>query len=252
MCWLTGGLMSGIVEFKSVFLSFGNRDILKDVSFQIPDGKISLLIGKSGAGKTSVLRLVTGQLQPSSGYVSVNDSLFNYNDKQNIYSLRKSLGMVFQSGALFSDLTVFQNVMLPLQEHTNFSNEKMEYLVDVALGEVELTDAKSLYPWELSGGMVKRAAIARASILKPGLMLYDEPLAGQDPVTAVKLVDLIKKRSGSALIVSHNINIMLKFVDYIIMLDQGKLLFAGNKKQILSCDIPQVKSFVRPVEDYFD
>ena len=244
--------MRGVVKFESVSLSFGDRHILKNISFELPDGKTSLLIGKSGAGKTSVLRLITGQLKPNCGQVSVNNKLFDYNDKKNIYSLRKSLGMVFQSGALFSDLNVFQNVILPLQEHTNFSNEKMEALVNIALSSVDLMDAKCLYPWELSGGMVKRAAIARASILQPGLMLYDEPLAGQDPLTSVKLVDLIKKSSGSALIVSHNINIMLKFVDYIIMLDQGNLLFAGNKKQILSCKIPQVESFVRPVEDYFD
>ena len=240
--------MSQVVEFKSVSLSFKNRMILDDVSFLLPLDKISLLIGKSGAGKTSILRMITGQLKPTAGCVVVNNEAFNYKNKKSVYNLRKNIGMVFQSGALFSDLTVAENVSLPLQEHADFGVEKIHQLVNDALQAVDLADAGNLYPWELSGGMVKRAAIARAGILQPKLMLYDEPLAGQDPVTAAKLINLIKKRTGPALIVSHNISIMLKLVDYIIMLDQGKLLFAGTKEQILACETEKVKSFVRPVE----
>lgn len=239
---------ASIVELNSVTLVLGNKVILDNVTFSLPVGQISLIMGSSGAGKTSVLRLITGQIRPISGQVIVDGEVLEYKNIQHLYSVRKNIGMVFQSGALFADLTVAANIALPLQEHLGLSFSASIDRVDSALQAVGLDSAGELYPWELSGGMLKRAAIARASILEPGLMLYDEPLAGQDPITCNKLLDLIQARkltSGCAsIIVSHNIRAMVSLVDYVVMLHQGKILFADKVNQLAHSHDSIVQGFI--------
>ena len=240
-------VVANIVELKSVTLTLGSKLILNQVDLSIPANKITLLMGMSGAGKTSILRMITGQVKPNKGGVFIDGDQLNCHNLKHLYRVRKQIGMVFQSGALFSDLTVAENVMLPLKEHSSLTSQEMTELVDIALHAVDLNGENNLYPWELSGGMVKRVALARASVLNPKIMLYDEPLAGQDPLTCAKLVKLIKAKSvnNSTIIVSHNLGVMLKLVDYVVMLDAGRLLFADFTDQLKSCNDPLVKSFVR-------
>ena len=237
------------VEFDNVSLNINGRQILKSASFRLPNNKFSLLMGVSGAGKTSILRLVTGQIQPSSGRVLVNEQPIDYNNHDNLYHMRKNMGMVFQSSALFSDLTVAENVAIPLLEHSSMSAITIKEKVAQMLKTVNLLDAADYYAWQLSGGMQKRAAIARAGILNPQIMLYDEPLSGQDPITCQSLTSIMAARNtiegNSAIVVSHKIEIIMPLVDYAVILKDGNIIFADHVLALPASSNNFIQDFVK-------
>lgn len=238
-----------MVQFDNIDLVLNERQVFDGLDFLVPQNKMTLLMGPSGVGKTTILRLITGQVEPKAGQVSVAGEPIVYERLASLYAMRKKIGMVFQSSALFPDLTVAENVALPVKEHRQVAPDVLEKLVQQGLEAVDLLDAYDLYPWQLSGGMQKRAALARASMLDPPLMLYDEPLAGQDPVTCHALLRLIKARNDgpnkTAVIVSHNIESMFGLVDHVVMLGQKRAIFVGSVAELFQCEDQKVQQFIQ-------
>lgn len=240
-----------IVQCKQVTVKQQGRTIFSNLDLQIYTDKICAVIGPSGVGKTTILRLITGQIKPSSGEVFFQNKSLAHQSLAELYERRKQIGMVFQSSALFPDLNIFDNIALPLTEHLNLTQSQLTERVESALKAVDLVTVGDLFPWQLSGGMQKRAAIARASILMPALMLYDEPLAGQDPITSQNLLALIehdgRKNGHSAIIVSHELEQVLPISDQVVMLHHDGVIFSGSVSELLACSHPYVKSFLNNV-----
>ncbi|MEC9318318.1 MAG: ATP-binding cassette domain-containing protein, partial [Pseudomonadota bacterium] len=199
--------MDNFVALKDVHFSHGQRTIYDGLSLTVPKGKIVAVMGPSGIGKTTLLRLIGGQLRPSSGSIKVADEEVTQLSRKALYELRKRMSMLFQSGALFTDMSVFDNVAFPLREHTELTEDVIRSIVLMKLEAVGLRGARDLMPAELSGGMARRAALARAIALDPDLIMYDEPFAGQDPISMGVIVKLIRSLNESlgltSIVVSH-------------------------------------------------
>ena len=189
------------IQISHLHFQRSGRYIFKDVSIKIPHGKIVAVMGPSGSGKTTLLRLISAQLSPDQGQILVNGIDINKLSRKNLYAMRRSMGFLFQSGALFTNLSVFENVAFPLREHHKLSESMIRDLVLMQLETVGLRGARDLMPSELSGGMARRVALARALALNPQLMLYDEPFTGQDPITMGILVKLIKHLNDAGLLI---------------------------------------------------
>jgi phospholipid/cholesterol/gamma-HCH transport system ATP-binding protein len=241
--------LNPLIEFDNVSLNLDGRVIFDRLSVAIRGGGITLLIGPSGIGKTTFLRLLTGQLLPDQGTVRVGGQSVSGQTLQALYAMRKKIGMLFQSSALFSGLTVAENVAMPAREHLALDQTALTAQVLLELERVGLADVMDLYPRQLSGGMSKRVALARAMILNPMLMLYDEPLSAQDPVTCRALLKLIKMMNAetdrTAIVVSHQIQSILSISDDVVMLDQGGLIFSGTVAQARVSTLPQVMQFIQ-------
>jgi len=221
-------LSQSIVEVKDVCFSRGDRIIYKNMSFSVPKGKITAIMGPSGIGKTTMLRLIGGQLKPDSGDILFEGSSIPKMSRKALYEARTKMSMLFQSGALFTDMSVFDNIAFPIREHTKLSEDLIRLVVLMKLQAVGLRGAKDLMPSELSGGMARRAALARSIALDPELIMYDEPFAGQDPISMGVLVKLIKSLNEvlglSSLIVTHDVNEVMSIADHVIIIaDQGEL-----------------------------
>ncbi|WP_428981133.1 ATP-binding cassette domain-containing protein [Marinomonas phaeophyticola] len=233
--------------------SRGNRVIYNDVSIQIPKGKITAIMGPSGTGKTTLLRLIGGQLLPSTGSVLVDGKDIPLISRTSLYSLRKKIGMLFQSGALFSDISVFENVAFPIREHTEFSEETIRDIVLMKLESVGLRGAAQLMPSELSGGMARRVALARAIALDPELVLYDEPFAGQDPISMGVVVELIKRLNDSvgltSILVSHDVKESLSIADYVFILSNASVVAQGTPEEIRNSEDERVVQFLGGLPD---
>jgi phospholipid/cholesterol/gamma-HCH transport system ATP-binding protein len=215
-----------IVRIRNLHFRRGSRAIFDGVDLDIPRGKVTAILGPSGSGKTTLLRLIGAQLAPQQGSVEVNGANVQSLPRDELYRLRKSMGMLFQNGALLTDLTVFENVAFPLREHTRLPPSILRSLVLMKLEMVGLRGARDLYPRELSGGMARRVALARAIALDPTMVLYDEPFAGQDPISMGILVRLIRELNDalglSSIIVSHDVAETSSIADYLfIMLGKG-------------------------------
>lgn len=245
--------LNPLIEFDNVSLNLDGRVVFDRLSVAIRGGGITLLIGPSGTGKTTFLRLITGQLLPDQGNIRVGGQLVSGQTLKDLYAMRTKIGMLFQSSALFSGLTVAENVAMPAHEHLALDQTALTAQVVLALERVGLADAMDLYPRQLSGGMSKRVALARAMILDPMLMLYDEPLSAQDPVTCRALLKLIKMMNAetdrTAIVVSHQIQSMLSISDNVVMLDQGRLVFSGTLAQARASTLPQVVQFIQDSVD---
>ena len=228
--------IDNIVTIKDLSFARGTRKIFDDVSLQIPRGKVTAIMGPSGTGKTTLLRLIGGQLRPDSGIVEVDGQRVHMLSRNDLYTLRKRMGMLFQSGALLTDISVFDNVAFPLREHTDLSESLIRTVVLMKLEAVGLRGARDLMPSELSGGMARRAALARALALDPMIVMYDEPFTGQDPISMgviVKLIRLLNVALGlTSIIVSHDVKETASIADYIYVISNGKVVGHGTPHEL--------------------
>lgn len=218
-----------------------------------PRGKIVAVMGGSGSGKTTILRLIGGQLRPQSGTVRVDGENVHELDTKGLYGLRRTMGMLFQHGALFTDLTVFENVAFPLREHTDLPEELIRDLVLMKLHAVGLRNAAQLKPSEISGGMARRVALARAVALDPQLIMYDEPFAGLDPISMGVIANLIRRLNdvlgSTSILVSHDVHESFAIADYVYFLSKGKIAAEGTPGALLVSTDPYVKQFVHAEPD---
>ncbi|HIE40381.1 MAG TPA: ATP-binding cassette domain-containing protein [Thiomicrorhabdus sp.] len=242
-----------LIEIKNLTFSRGRRKIFDDITLSIPKGKITAIMGPSGSGKTTLLKLIAGQLQPDSGEVYVDGLNVHQLSRKKIYQLRRKMGMLFQSGALLTDLSVFDNVAFPLREHTKLPEKVIYALVLMKLQAVGLRGAKNLMPSELSGGMSRRVALARGIALDPEMIFYDEPFVGQDPITKGVLVKLIKTLNDSldltSVLVSHDVDEVMQIADYICVISEGKLIAEGSKEILLQESTGYVNQFIKGLPD---
>ncbi|MDF2529590.1 MAG: putative transporter ATP-binding protein [Gammaproteobacteria bacterium] len=226
----------------------GPRKIFNDVSFNFKRGKVTAILGPSGTGKTTLLHLIGGLLLPDRGSLSVLGHEVPMLSKKRLFALRKRMGMLFQSGALFTDLTVFDNVAFPIRQHTDLPESLIRDIVLMKLEAVGLRGAKSLMPAELSGGMLRRVALARAIALDPEIMLYDEPFTGQDPISMGVLVKLIRTLNDSlgltSIIVSHDVQEVLSIADYVYIISGGKMIGHGTPEEIVNDGDERIDQFV--------
>lgn len=242
-----------LISIKSLTFRRQQRVIFDDISLSIPKGKITAIMGPSGIGKTTLLRLIAGQVLPDHGDIDFDGDNIPQLSRSELYRVRKKMSMLFQSGALFTDMTVFDNVAFPLQEHTELSDELIRSLVLLKLEAVGLRGAADLMPSELSGGMARRAALARAIALDPELIMYDEPFVGQDPITMGVLVKLIKRLNHAlgitSVVVSHDVPEVMSIADHVYLLANGKVIAQGTPKELESMDDDRVQQFLTGKED---
>ncbi|MCG7543191.1 ATP-binding cassette domain-containing protein [Pseudoalteromonas sp. MM17-2] len=242
-----------IVEIKDVTFSRGERVIYQNMDFTIPKGKITAVMGPSGIGKTTLLRLIGGQLKPDSGDILFQGNSIPSMSRSALYQARTKMSMLFQSGALFTDMSVYDNIAFPLREHTELSEELIRLVVLMKLQAVGLRGAKDLMPAELSGGMARRAALARAIALDPEFIMYDEPFAGQDPISMGVLVRLIKSLNEvlglSSLIVTHDVQEVLSIADHVIILADKGVIGSGSPAQMREHESPLVRQFLQGLSD---
>ncbi|MFV1981896.1 MAG: ABC transporter ATP-binding protein [Thiohalomonadales bacterium] len=221
-----------IISVRDLKFHRGNRIIFNGIDLDIERGKVTAIMGPSGTGKTTLLRLIGGQLQPDSGSVTVEGEIVHQISRSKLYNLRKKLGMLFQNGALLTDISVYDNVAFPLREHTELPERMIQDLVLMKLHAVGLRGAKDLMPSELSGGMARRVALARAIALDPDIIMYDEPFTGQDPISMGVVVRLIRNLNDAlnltSVIVSHDIEDTKRIADYIYLLSEGKVVAHGT------------------------
>jgi phospholipid/cholesterol/gamma-HCH transport system ATP-binding protein len=248
-CLKTASVASGnLIEIRDLTYAYGKKPVLEHIDMAIPRGKVVAIMGISGSGKTTILRLIGGVLRPQLGEVVVDDWRVDPNDRDGLYALRRRLGMLFQFGALFTDLTVFDNVAFPIREHAQLPESMVRDLVLMKLHAVGLRSAHAMMPGELSGGMARRVALARAIALDPMLMLYDEPFTGLDPIALGVTANLIRELNGAlgatSIVVTHDVAEALEVVDYVYYLSQGRIVAHGSAEEIRSNADPQVHQFV--------
>lgn len=242
-----------LVVLENVVYRRGRKRIFDNLSLRVPVGKTVAIMGPSGTGKTTLLRLIGGQIQPDRGAVYVRGKNVARLNREELFELRRDMGMLFQSGALFSDLTVFENVAFPLKVHTDLSEDMVRDLVLIKLQAVGLRGAASLFANELSGGMQRRVALARAMALDPGLVMYDEPFTGLDPIAMGVIVKLIREMSDvyetTNLVVSHDIQETASISDYIYVLADGRLIGEGEPSVVQKNDSPRLRQFMDGLPD---
>ena len=257
-------LTPSLVEFKQVTFAYpgakGDRVILKDLSLSVPRGKVTALMGASGGGKTTVLRLIGGQQKAGTGNVLFDGQDVSAMAQTALYAARRRMGMLFQFGALFTDLSVFDNVAFPLREHTDLSPALIRDIVLMKLDAVGLRGARELMPSEISGGMARRVALARAIVLDPELIMYDEPFAGLDPIslgTAAQLIRQLNDTLGiTSIVVSHDLEETFRIADQVIILANGGIAAQGTPHEVMNSTDPLVHQFVNaqregPVEFHY-
>jgi phospholipid/cholesterol/gamma-HCH transport system ATP-binding protein len=247
------GSSQAIIRLRDVVFRRGPRTILDRVSMDIPRGGIVAIMGPSGVGKTTVLRLISWQLRPESGTVEVNGNLVSSMSTRELHRFRKGIGVLLQDGALFTDLTVFENVATPVREHANLPEPLVRRLVMVKLNSVGLGGTEGLMPHELSGGMARRVALARAVVMDPKIVLFDEPMTGLDPI-AVSTVSRLMRETNDALgltsiVVTHNVAQMSKLVDYCYIIAGGRIAGEGPPDQLTGSTDPGVFQFMNGMVD---
>lgn len=242
-----------LVSIRGLAFARGDRTIFDGVDIDIPRGKITAILGPSGTGKTTLLRLIGAQLAPARGTVTVDGQDVHALNAKALLALRKRMGMLFQSGALLTDLSVYENVAYPLREHTDLPESMIRSLVLMKLEVVGLRAARHLYPRELSGGMARRVALARAIVLDPMMILYDEPFSGQDPISMGILVQLIRRLnralSLTSVLVSHDVAETSSIADYIYVLSGRKVVGHGTPLALANADSPTVRQFMQGLPD---
>lgn len=241
------------VEIRGLSFAQGERTIFDNIDLDIPRGKITAVMGPSGTGKTTLLRLIGRQIKPDAGHILIDGENICDLNQRDLYRVRRRMGMLFQSGALFTDRTVYDNVAFPLREHTTLPEAMIRDIVLMKLHAVGLRGARDLMPSELSGGMTRRAALARTIAMDPEMIMYDEPFAGQDPIAMGVLLQLIQRLNSAlgmtSIVVSHDIKETASIADKIYILSEGKVIGQGHPEQLMQEESPMVKQFVRGIPD---
>ena len=236
------------IELADVSFAYDQRLVLRGITMSVPRGKIVAIMGGSGCGKTTILRLIGGALKPRSGKVIVAGQSVPDLNADALYALRRRFGMLFQFGALFTDMSVFENIAFPMREHTDLSEELIRDLVLMKLHAVGLRGAASLMPAELSGGMARRVALARAIALDPMVVMYDEPFAGLDPISLGVIGQLIRKLNDAlgitSVVVTHDVYESLKIVDYLYFVSEGRIVASGTADEVRASADSYVRQFV--------
>ncbi len=244
---------SSLVELRNLTFGYGERAILDNISLTVPRGKVTALMGASGGGKTTVLRLIGGQIRGQSGQTLLDGQDVTTMGPKALYEARRRMGMLFQFGALFTDMSVFDNVAFPLREHTRLPEALVRDIVLMKLNAVGLRGARDLMPSELSGGMARRVALARAIALDPELVMYDEPFAGLDPIslgTAARLIRQLNDAMGlTSIVVSHDLDETFHIADQVIVLANGKIAAQGTPEEVRHSQDPLVHQFVNALPD---
>ena len=242
-----------LIQLEDVHFGYGERQVLEGVSLNIPKGKVTALMGASGGGKTTVLRLIGGQYRANSGRVLFDTLDIGGLQRDALFQARRRMGMLFQFGALFTDMTVFDNVAFPLREHTRLPETMVRDIVLMKLQAVGLRGARDLLPSQISGGMARRVALARAMVLDPELMMYDEPFAGLDPIslgTAARLIRQLNDTLGlTSIVVSHDLEETFHIADQVIILANGRIAAQGTPAEVRNSSDPLVKQFVSAAPD---
>ena len=242
-----------LVVLKNIHFGYGDRPVLEGVSLQVPRGKVTALMGASGGGKTTVLRLIGGQYKAQSGSLQFDGEEVSSLDRDGLYRARRRMGMLFQFGALFTDMSVFDNVAFPLREHTNLPAVMVRDIVLMKLQAVGLRGARDLFPSEISGGMARRVALARAMALDPELMMYDEPFAGLDPISLGTAARLIRQLNDTlaltSIVVSHDLEETFRIADQVIVLANGRIAAQGTPEEVRQSTDPLVHQFVSAAPD---
>ncbi|MDR3395151.1 MAG: ABC transporter ATP-binding protein [Parasulfuritortus sp.] len=242
-----------LVEIRGLHFGYGARPVLKGIDLTARRGQVIAIMGNSGCGKTTLFRVIGGVVHPTQGSVLVDGTEMVGLDQDGLYSLRRRMGMLFQFGALFTDMSVFDNVAFQLREHTDLPESMIRDLVLMKLNAVGLRGAQDLMPSELSGGMARRVALARAIALDPMLILYDEPFAGLDPISLGVTGNLIRRLTDTlgltSIVVTHDVQESLKMVDYVYFISEGMVVAQGTPAEIKASDLPYVHQFVHGEED---
>jgi phospholipid/cholesterol/gamma-HCH transport system ATP-binding protein len=242
-----------LVEIEDVAFGYGDRQVLKGINLTAKRGQVIAIMGSSGCGKTTLLRLIGGQIKPRQGEVRIAGESLGHLNQRALYRLRRKMGMLFQFGALFTDVSVFDNVAFQLREHTDLPEDAIRDLVLMKLHAVGLRGAAQLMPAELSGGMARRVALARAIALEPALVMYDEPFAGLDPISLGVTGNLIRRLTDTlgltSLVVTHDVQESLKIVDYVYFVSEGVIVAEGTAQDIRASRLPYVHQFVHGEAD---
>jgi phospholipid/cholesterol/gamma-HCH transport system ATP-binding protein len=240
--------MEPIIEVENLITHYGDREILKNISLTVPRGMITVILGGSGCGKSTLLKHLIGLLKPTSGEIKINGADITKMDEDRMTEIRKKIGILFQGAALLNSMTVADNVSLPLREHTKLEESTIRIMAKMKLDLVGLGGFEDFYPSQLSGGMKKRAGLARAIALDPELLFFDEPSAGLDPLTAAGLDELILKLKNvfkmSIVVVTHELPSVYAIADYVIMLDMGRVVFSGSLEELKASDNPRIRMFL--------
>jgi phospholipid/cholesterol/gamma-HCH transport system ATP-binding protein len=242
-----------LVELRDLTFGYGDRVILDNISLSVPRGKVTALMGASGGGKTTILRLIGGQNKAQQGQLLFDGQDVTAMNQTQIYAARRCMGMLFQFGALFADLSVFENVAFPLREHTDLPEALIRDIVLMKLNAVGLRGARDLMPSEISGGMARRVALARAIALDPELVMYDEPFSGLDPIslgTAARLIRQLNDSMGlTSIFVSHEVEQTFAIADHVIILANGKIATQGTPEQVRKSTDPLVYQYIHALPD---
>ena len=241
-----------LVDVRSVNFSYESEDrraILKGINLKAPRGRMIAIMGASGSGKTTLLRIIGGQLKPTEGEVRIAGEPVQDMDSAELYRMRRRMGMLFQFGALFTDMSVYENVAFPVREHTRLPERMIRDLVLLKLEAVGMRGAQRLMPSELSGGMARRVALARAVVLDPMLVMYDEPFAGLDPIAMAVIGELMRKLNdalgATSIVVSHDVLECLQIVDYVYLVAGGVIVGEGTPEEMRRSSLPYVRQFVQ-------
>jgi len=248
-----GASQGDLVEISDLHFAFGDLPIFRGLTLKIPRGKMVAILGGSGSGKSTLLKLIGGQLRPQKGAIRVDGRVVHELDTGELYALRRKMGMMFQVSGLFSDLTVFENIAFALREHYDLAEEIIRPLVLMKLDAVGLRGARDMRPGDLSGGMTRRVALARAIATDPLLTMYDEPFAGLDPITLNVVASLIRKLNDAlgttSIIVTYDVSEALSLVDYLYVIAEGRLAGEGEPKALLASEDPYLKQFLHALPD---
>ena len=247
----TGG--EALVEISDLHFAYGDKPVFRGLSLKVPRGKVVGILGASGSGKSTLLKLIGGQIRPDMGTVRVDGEVVHDIGTEALYALRRRMGMMFQVSGLFSDLNVFDNVAFPLREHTDLDEEMIRALVLMKLHAVGLRGASRLRTSDLSGGMTRRVALARAIALEPALAMYDEPFAGLDPISLNVIALLIRRLNtvlgSTSIVVTYDVSESLRLVDYVYVIEDGVVAGEGTPKELLASEDPFIKQFLHMLPD---
>jgi phospholipid/cholesterol/gamma-HCH transport system ATP-binding protein len=250
---MTANDFDTLIEIADLRFAYGTNQVLKGINLKVPRGKVVAILGTSGCGKSTLLRLIGGQLRPASGHVKVAGEIIHELDDDALYLMRSKMGMMFQQSGLFTDLTAFENIAFPMRERTNLPEAIIRDLVMMKLQAVGLRNARGLMPGELSGGMTRRVALARAIALDPMLIMYDEPFSGLDPISLNVIANLIRRLNDAlgvtSIVVTYDVVESLKIVDYAYFISDGVVVAAGTPTEIAASRDPFVRQFVDCLPD---